>query len=164
MVFRYIFSFLSITTALSACNSHVYNQRRYNPDAMKIELHPEKRSRQSLTYPQADFSSALIEFRKKIGRWPNSWMELGLQNNMASTMIDGMLQSHFDELEIEYTSNDSIIIYYEYITVPKSYKSNNFVLSKLYKGYYFFGQYGGDFIVENKKVKKRSNSYWEFKH
>lgn len=140
--------------SLLACNPRMH---RYSTEAMSVELSPPKRSRSSLTYPPYDLSKPLIDFRRQIGRWPNSWLELQLQNPQADGVIDSMLGTNFNKLEIQYASKDSLSVYYEYSTVSKRYQSKDFVLAKLFKGLYIFGLHNGNIDIENRRFRKRSD-------
>lgn len=114
----YLFLFIALIASgrlfekrlYQADGSYVVDQEGTTPATVDLK----KGGKKKAVYPPVSFSDAVIGFRKKIGRFPATILELQDLRIENRKLINDMFDNHFSTLEVSYSSTDSLEMRYGY--------------------------------------------------
>ena len=110
-----------------------------------------KKNKRIATYPSAEFTKMIADFRKKIKRFPNDIYELGYLSIENRLLIERMLSENYNLLKVKQSNADSMIIEYKFQKYSKSeMKKLGKITSKVYSGIYSYYYDGENLTIINK--------------
>lgn len=107
------------------------------------------------TYPPADLSKGLIDYRKRFNQWPKTFTDLVNNSYTGWQAARKMLETNYDDLNISYSSVDTLVINYTYMTIKKEdfNKMDYSHINVYYKGKYIYIMKDSTVFIDNKRAR-----------